>query len=475
VSPSRPPALIREFRGVWVATLNNIDWPSRPNLPVDQQKAEFLAILDRAVQLNLNAVVLQVRPMCDALYPSKMEPWSEFLTGAMGRAPDPIYDPLEFAIHEAHRRGLELHAWFNPYRARHSASKNAPSTGHITRTRPELVIKYGPYRWLDPGEPAVEDYSRSVILDVVRRYDIDGVHIDDYFYPYPMKAAAGGVVDFPDDTTWKRYARGGGTLSRGDWRRANVDRFVQKLYLGIKKEKNWVKFGVSPFGIWRTGQPASVKGLSARDELFADSRKWLAAGWLDYLTPQLYWSIGSPQQRFPVLLQWWSDQNASRRHLWPGISLSETGSAKPRSGEEILGQVQLIRSQSGSDGMCFWSANVLVKNSGGLALALARSALQQPALVPASPWLDALPPPAPALAWQAPVVGGVQFQWSPGDKEPVRRWVLQYRTGGQWRTKVLPASSLSWHAESRQLPDRVAVMAVDLAGNTSAAAVAQRK
>src|SRR5579871_770045 len=225
LSLEKPPLPNREFRAVWIATVANIDWPSRPGLPVEQQQEELLTILDMAAQLKLNAVILQVRPACDALYDSKLEPWSEYLTGTQGTPPSPYYDPLEFAVTEAHKRGLELHAWFNPYRARHIIAKSPLASGHIGKTHPELVKSYGGYLWLDPGERAVQDYSLRVILDVVHRYDIDGVHIDDYFYPYRVKDSRKQEVPFPDDASWQRYVTRGGKQNRDEWRRQNVDTF----------------------------------------------------------------------------------------------------------------------------------------------------------------------------------------------------------------------------------------------------------
>ena len=217
------------------------DLPSKAGLSTQQQQAELLTLLDKAVALRLNALVLQVRPSCDALYASKLEPWTEYLTGTMGRAPEPYYDPLALAVAEAHRRGLELHAWFNPFRARHTSAKSAIAASHISKTRPELVRKYGSLLWLDPGEAAVQEHALRVILDVTRRYEVDGVHLDDYFYPYPEKTAAKQVIPFPDDVSWAKYRKSGGPLTREDWRRDNVNRFVQRLHSAVKAEKPWVK------------------------------------------------------------------------------------------------------------------------------------------------------------------------------------------------------------------------------------------
>src|SRR5205807_10205694 len=231
-----PPKPLREFRGAWVASVANIDWPSRKDLSTAEQKTELLAILDRAQRLKLNTIILQVRPACDALYSSQIEPWSEYLTGTMGKPPEPFYDPLAFAIEEAHKRGLELHAWFNPYRARLLAAKSPVSATHISKTHPQLVRHYGKLLWLDPGEKDVQDYSLNVVMDVVNRYDIDGVHFDDYFYPYKEADASGNDLDFPDDASWQRFGAGG-KLSRDDWRRENVNTFIQRVYRSIKTAK----------------------------------------------------------------------------------------------------------------------------------------------------------------------------------------------------------------------------------------------
>ena len=256
------PTVMREFRAAWVATVDNIDWPSRPGLPADSQQQEIIAILDTAAALGLNAIIFQARPQCDALYSSNLEPWSYYLSGQQGVPPAPVYDPLAFWIEAAHDRGIELHAWFNPYRAHHP--KGGPISEYsIVKQKPELAknLNNG-YYWLDPAKPETQDHSFSVIMDVVRRYDIDGVHFDDYFYPY-------GDGNFPDDETWTAYQQGGGKFNRKDWRREHVNRFIQRLYQAIKKEKPSVKFGISPFGIWRPGHPESIQGYDQYDKLYA--------------------------------------------------------------------------------------------------------------------------------------------------------------------------------------------------------------
>ncbi len=344
----------KEFRGAWVASVYNLDWPSKPGLSAAEQKAELRAILNRAASIGLNAILFQVRPASDALYASKYEPWSAFLTGKQGVSPG--YDPLEFAISEAHARGIELHAWFNPFRgAVHTTDALAAS--HVAREHPEWVRKYAGQLWIDPGEPAARRYVLDVITDVVRRYDIDGVHIDDYFYPYPK-----GGAEFPDGATFER--RGGG-MSRGDWRRDNINRFVEEMYRSVKGVKPSVKVGISPFGIWRPGVPSTIEAsLDSYAHLFADSRKWLAEGWCDYLAPQLYWSTEPAKQSFPVLLDWWRAQSKAGKPIWPGIATERIGSARPAS--EIARQIEFTRKGTSSPGHIHWNMKALMDNRGGI-------------------------------------------------------------------------------------------------------------
>ena len=461
-----PEALPREFRAAWVATVGNIDWPSRPGLTSAEQQAELVAILDRAAALNLNAVIFQVRPASDAFYDSELEPWSEWLTGAMGRAPEPFYDPLQFAITEAHARGLELHAWFNPFRARTASTR--PSVGrHVSRRMPESVRKYGDMEWLDPGDGGVQAHVLRVIADVVRRYDVDGVHIDDYFYPYRIRDRRGRLVDFPDDVTYQRYVRGGGRLERDDWRRSNVNRFVEQLYRTVKHEKPWVKVGVSPFGIWRPGYPAGVAGLDAYREIYADARLWVNEGWLDYVTPQLYWRASAPAQPYDRLLGWWIGENAHRRHVWPGNYTSRVGDPEAQwDAGEILEQIRMTRNAAGQLGNVHFSMRALMENRRGLGDSLLAGPYARPALVPASPWLDPRVPAAPALTVQEGA-GGSWLGIAPGDDLDVRFWVVQLRTGGEWRYVPLAG-------DRRRLPlapdtDRVVVYAVSRTGIEGAA------
>ena len=456
-----PPKIMREMRAVWIASVGNIDWPSTNGLSVAQQKAEFLAMLDRAVELKLNTIIFQVRPACDALYSSKLEPWSEYLTGTMGKPPEPLYDPLAFAISEAHRRGLELHAWFNPFRARHLQAKSPISPNHISRTHPEWVRRYGKSLWLDPGEKAVQGYSLNVVNDVVKRYDIDGVHFDDYFYPYAEQDATGRDVDFPDEMSWRRF--GAGTrLSRADWRRQNIDLFVRQVYRSIKTAKPWVKFGISPFGIWRPGYPAQIKGFDAFGGIYADSRKWLANGWVDYLAPQLYWGISPPETSFPVLLDWWARQNTQHRLLCPGLKSYNVGRSWPV--EEIINQIQITRSQAGASGHVHWDLKTLMRN-GALDTALERQVYGELALVPPVGWLQHVPPAKPSLGVSREN-GQLRVAWTCPNSDQVRLWVLQIQTAGRWATQILAQSDQSrlWN---QPVPEVIAVTAVDRYGNVS--------
>jgi uncharacterized lipoprotein YddW (UPF0748 family) len=470
-SAVRPPALEREFRGVWIATVANIDWPSKPDLSTAQQKAELITLLKRAEELKLNAVIFQVRPACDAMYASQLEPWSEYLTGTMGKAPEPFYDPLAFAIQEAHKRGIELHAWFNPYRALHKSHIGKISSGHISKIHPELVRSYGEYLWLDPGEREVQEHTLRVVMDVVKRYDIDGVQFDDYFYPDPT---INGNRDFPDDASWKKYGASG-KLNRADWRRENVNALMSRVYTSIKAAKPWVKFGIAPFGIWRPGEPAQITGFDAYAKLFADSRAWLKNGWVDYLSPQLYWRIEQKEQSFPVLLNWWAQQNARHRNLWPGLYASGALSQQ-WSASEIPDQIRLIRKQPGSDGYIFYNATSLLTNSprGSALQHILQSTLNaQPALVPASPWLGDTSPPKPTLS-AADIPTGLRLDWNVAtNAASIRWWVLQTRSFGNWKTEIFPRETVSQNLGVR--PEALAITAIDRVGNASSARVLEMR
>lgn len=459
-----PPALPREFRGLWIASVGNIDWPTKSGLPVTTQQAQLRGLLDTAKRLNLNVVILQVRTGCDALYESPYEPWSEYLTGRMGQAPKPKWDPLRFACDEAHLRGLELHAWINPFRARYHQALSPVAADHVTRRHPEWVVPYGRYLWLDPGNPAARAWSLKVITDIVRRYDVDGLHLDDYFYPYPEAAANGGSLPFADEASYDRYREHGGRLLREEWRRENINDFILGLGPAIHAEKSWVKFGLSPFGIWRPGSPAGIKGLDAFKSLSADAKLWFNRGWCDYLAPQLYWPNSRREQSFPALLQWWAGENTANRLLVPGLASASVGKDRPAA--DITEQVRLARTDRGAAGVVLWNASSLRDNLDGVATALLRDAFAQPALVPAAPWLMAPVPGVPGLS----VATGFRahrltVRWSVPANAAVL--VFQTRLGTHWQQEILPAHNgrRDWEGtRGRTLPDEVRIFAVGRTG-----------
>ena len=457
---SGPKPVAREFRGVWVATVENIDWPSKPGLPVDKQKQEFIAILDKCVELNINAVIFQIRTQADALYDSKLEPWSEFLTGKMGQPPEPYYDPLKFAVDEAHRRGLQLHVWFNPYRVRVPGSKGEAAPNHASVAHADSVRTYGKYQWFDPGDPASEEIFISVLTDVVKRYDIDGVHIDDYFYPYQEKDKNGKIIPFPDDETYKQAVATGVKLERDDWRRRNVDHLIERMYDEVKKEKPWVLVGISPFGIWRPGNPKGVVGLDQYATLYADAKKWEQEGWLDYLTPQIYWQVESKGQPYAKLLAWWAEQNVKQRHLWPGNFTSKVGvkpkkeegdkkdkdkdkkkekPSPPWTADDIIHQIEATRAIPGVNGNVHFSMKALMKNSGGIADKLKKGPYAEPALVPESPWLGHETPEKPDVTAKRTDAGVAVAMKVPSGKEPWQ-WLVRVSTTKGFKTSILPGA-----------------------------------
>lgn len=467
-----PPPVEREFRGAWVATVANIDWPSRPGLSVAEMKAELGGLLDESVRLKLNAIVLQVRPACDAMYASELEPWSEFLTGKQGTPPADGFDPLVWACEQSHARGLELHAWFNPYRAVHPSSKGPLDNQHIAVRRPKLAPKYGKQRWLDPGSTEASEHSRDVMLDVVRRYDIDAVHFDDYFYPYPVADALDGgtetvEIPFPDDDSWKIYCDAtpeADRLSRNDWRRDNVNRFVRDLGPAIRAVKPHVQLGISPFGIWRPGTPEGIAGFDQYDKLYADARLWWREGWVDYFSPQLYWAIDQKPQSFTTLLRWWASENVEGRHLWPGIYTSRVGGENPKyPPQEIIDQIVAAREQQGATGHIHFSIKALKQNWANLAGDLKQGVYANAALPPSNDWLagDEPRPSAPTVERVANA-SPPTFTMS-ANGEPTR-WVLQKRCGETWTTGLLGGQvaevRLRPNAEGIK-PDALAVYAVD--------------
>jgi uncharacterized lipoprotein YddW (UPF0748 family) len=433
-----------------VATVAHIDWPSRRGLTSAQQRAEMLDLLDKAKSIGLNAIVLQVRPAADALYPSALEPWSEYLTGANGRPPDIPWDPLAEWVEQSHRRGLELHAWFNPYRARHTSATTPLAANHLANTEPGVVKRYGELLWMDPGEPRAAQRMVDVVLDVVQRYDIDGVHIDDYFYPYPIKDAQGREVPFPDEPSWQRA---GAPADRAAWRRAQVDGLIERLHAAIHVAKPWVRFGISPFGLPRPDRrPPGIAGFSQYDQLHADVERWLSEGWLDYLAPQLYWPIAQAPQAFPVLLDAWLRDNPRGRHIWAGLFTSRIGDKqRPYTPQEVQAQIDIVRERTANNplanGHIHFSMVALAANREGVADRLREGPYAQPALPPATPWL-AEPAPSRPEVTLTPLAqpGSARLAWQPpAGSAPWRYAVLQLRRAGRWETLHLPTPGAAQH------------------------------
>ncbi|MGQ0650116.1 MAG: glycoside hydrolase family 10 protein [Gemmatimonadaceae bacterium] len=461
----------REFRGMWIATVANIDWPTQRGLPALQQQTELVTLLDLARALNFTAVILQIRAAGDAMYASPFEPWSRSLSGTQGT--NPGYDPLQFAVDEAHKRGLELHAWFNPFRAGNASDSVRFHSSHFARVRPDLARLVGSQIWFDPGESDVQDQTMRVVLDVVRRYDIDGVHLDDFFYPYPS-ASWPRPSAFPDSAAYARYLQSAGPtpLGRDDWRRDNINRFVERMYREVKLAKPHAKVGISPFGIWRPGSPPGITGLDAYADIYADSRLWLQRGWVDYLAPQLYWSIASTGQSFPALLDWWLLQNTPRRHLWPGLAAYRVadGTASAYPAGEIGNQVALVRarattSSSSTAGALLYNATSIRVNRGGLSVLLQSDSYRDFALAPSYPWIDATPPVAPTITAQAG--SSVVLRFSLAAETPMW-WLIRQRRNNAWSSSLVPATASTFSVPTgSSAPDAVAVAAVDRAGNMS--------
>ncbi len=398
-----------EFRGAWIATVANIDWPVQTDTP-DRQKALLVYMLDALKDAGINAVFFQVRSECDAMYDSQLEPWSYWLAGEQGRSPDPWYDPLAFAVEEAHKRGLELHAWFNPYRA-YRGSGYLTSPEHVVQTHPEWILEFGDLLILDPGRAAVRDYVTNVVMDVVRRYDIDGVHMDDYFYPYPPDE-----ISTEDSLTFAEESRGFSNIS--EWRRDNVNALVAQLADSIRAAKPAVKFGISPFGIWRDGVPLGIRGMDAFESIYADPLAWIDAGSVDYLIPQLYWPFGGAQD-YGKLAPWWSYQVQSR-HLYIGQALHRTESRSfsgtPFTPEEIPAQLRLNRRTENILGNVFFRArNITHLSSHGIVQRLKTDFYRHPALTPPMAWKTASEPGIPKSLQAHWTAGGeLALSWEPG-------------------------------------------------------------
>ena len=431
----------REMRGMWIATVENIDWPSQRGESPEQYRREYLRLLDAGQRAGLNAVFVQIRPASDAFYKSDIEPWSKWLTGAQGKAPAGGDDPLPFLITEAHRRGMEFHAWFNPYRATMDSVTRRLAPNHPYRQHPQWFLRYGGQLLYNPGLPEVRAHITRVILDVVRRYDIDAVHFDDYFYPYP----AYGLV-FHDEAAFRDHnPEGFGKLA--DWRRNNVNVLIRDLHDSIQTTKRWVKFGISPFGVWmnKSADPLGSDtraGQPSYSNLYADSRLWLEKGWIDYILPQLYWSTTFKLVPYPVLLEWWT-RNHFDRHLYIGhgtyrmleSTRSDTTWRNPR---ELPRQIRLNRTYpKETSGSVFFSAKSLLANPLHTTDTLRQDLFRYPALMPTMPWLDAVPPLPVANLTLRRLSRSVTLSWQSGAAAPdgdIATYYVLYRFGADERS-----------------------------------------
>ena len=422
----------REFRGAWIATVSNIDWPSKPGLTASQQQAEFIHRLDQLKELGCNAVIVQIRPASDALYASPYEPWSRYLTGKQGMPPTPSYYPLKFMVEQAHMRNMEFHAWFNPFRALTDSKKNPNPADHITRTHPEWIISYGGKSYINPGEPKAREYVLKIITDVVKRYDIDGVHLDDYFYPYRIAG-----VEFGDYKSYATYGKG--FPDKAAWRRNNVDLFVEKMYDEIKAIKPFVKVGISPFGVWRNASkdPRGSQtrgGQTCYDDLYSDILLWLEKGWIDYVMPQLYWEHYHRAAPFEVLLPWW-EKNSFGRHVYYGLGVYRMLDAKngPWTGpNELLWQIRDIRTKTATPGYSLYSTSNFDKIKPALADSLQEKYTRTIAFPPLMKWIDSVAPAAP-IARGTKTPQGYTMKWDMPftNKDTTLRYAIYRFTDGQ--------------------------------------------
>lgn len=369
-----------EFRGVWVASVTNIDWPTKGNYNSDSQKVEFIRLLDMHKANGMNAMVVQIRPATDAFYPSPYEPWSEWLTGKQGQPPSPYYDPLKFMLEETHKRGMEFHAWMNPYRAEFNINTTVVSPTHITRLHPDWFLTYGDKKYFDPGNKEVLQYVTNVVKDVVKRYPVDAIHFDDYFYPYRIAGQ-----EFPDNVKYQQYGNG---MNKDDWRRSNVDSIILMLYKAIKKENSKCQFGISPFGVWRNSdkdpEGSNTKaGQTNYDDLYADILLWLKNGWIDYVAPQLYWEFGHKAAPYEVLIDWWG-KHTYGKNCYIGLGIYRAGSNEPwKDVTQLPRQIELLRNTPNINGMIFFSSKSFNSNPNGWNDSLRTNYFSMPVPTPA--------------------------------------------------------------------------------------------
>ena len=429
----------REFRGAWIQAVNG----QFRGIPTEKLKQTLIDQLNSLQGAGINAIIFQVRPEADALYASQLEPWSRFLTGVQGQAPSPYWDPMQFMIDECHKRGMEFHAWINPYRVKTSL-KSELSPNHLYNIHPEWFVTYNNQLFFDPALPESRRHICMVVADIVSRYDVDAIHMDDYFYPYPAKG-----MDFPDDASFARY--GGGFTNRADWRRSNVNILIQKIHETIRGLKPWVKFGISPFGIYRNekNDPLGSKtnGLQNYDDLYADVLLWARNGWVDYNIPQIYWQIGHPAADYETLVKWWA-KNTENRPLFIGQSVMNTiQNADPKnpSVNQLPRKMALERAYQTIGGSCQWPASAVVENAGKYRDALVQEYHKYPALVPVFDFMDDKAPGKVRKVKKVWTEDGYMLFWTaPRAKDEMDRAVqyVVYRFGDKERVNIDDASHI---------------------------------
>ena len=429
----------REFRGAWIQAVNG----QFRGIPTEKLKQTLIDQLNSLQGAGINAIIFQVRPEADALYASQLEPWSRFLTGVQGQAPSPYWDPMQFMIDECHKRGMEFHAWINPYRVKTSL-KSELSPNHLYNIHPEWFVTYNNQLFFDPALPESRRHICMVVADIVSRYDVDAIHMDDYFYPYPAKG-----MDFPDDASFARY--GGGFTNRADWRRSNVNILIQKIHETIRGLKPWVKFGISPFGIYRNekNDPLGSKtnGLQNYDDLYADVLLWARNGWVDYNIPQIYWQIGHPAADYETLVKWWA-KNTENRPLFIGQSVMNTiQNADPKnpSMNQLPRKMALERAYQTIGGSCQWPASAVVENAGKYRDALVQEYHKYPALVPVFDFMDDKAPGKVRKVKKVWTEDGYMLFWTPPKaKDEMDRAVqyVVYRFGDKEKVNIDDASHI---------------------------------
>jgi uncharacterized lipoprotein YddW (UPF0748 family) len=446
----------RELRGVWVASVHNMHFPSRPGLGVEEQTAELRRLVDRVAECRLNTIFFQVRPEGDALYASDLEPWSRFLTGTQGR--DPGYDPLAVLLDLAHQRGLEVHAWLNPYRASASPlEKSSMVPPHLGAVAPDKVQGYGSYVWMEPTAPEVQERLVQVCRDLVRRYDLDGLHFDDYFYPYPENN-----LDFPDHDSWAAYD---GPLTPADWRRFHVNLAIARVSAAVHREKPHVRFGISPFGLPAPERPAGIAGFDQFAKLYADPQLWMDYGYVDYLAPQLYWPTTRKEQALQPLLEWWTDHAEGGRYIFSGLNINGLGSKPEWTLDEYREEIRLIRGRAsqGARGAIWWSVAPLLEDRLGQTVRFFQEIYPQPALPPPLARFRSARPQPPRCSLR----DGVLLLEGRG-KLAAHRWAIYRRVGENWRLQSLHPAQQS---HLTLLPGRYGVTALTRFGTESPAQV----